>query len=158
MSLFERMRFKKLPLVTVCVLMAALWSCNKDQLEQVAKLQEQKAELESRVSELPAASDVESSSFNVQFDKDHYWVDAGSSLSVSYCLSMPGTVEVNAGNGWSAAVSRQDDKTGVISITAPDPASPGIITVKATGPEGITSETFKPNLLSSSATLTSIKI
>ncbi len=142
MSLFGRMKLKPLPLIAVCALMVASWSCNKDFEAQIAKLQEQKAELESRVSELPAASDAESAGFIIQFDKDHYWVDAGSSLAVNYQLSMPGSVEVNAGNGWSAVASNQDDKSGSISITAPDPASPGIITVKATDMSGNTAETF----------------
>ena len=136
------MKLKLLQLLAVFALLAASWSCNKDLADQIAKLQEQKAELEGRISELPVASDVESDGFSIHFDQEYYWVDAGSTIAIDYELSKPASVEVMAGEGWSAVVAKQGTSSGSISITAPDPASPGIITVKAAGNEGESAESF----------------
>ena len=131
---------KKLLILSLALVLCC--SCNKEQKDQLAQLQEQKAELESKETELPEQQKAESSDFSIQFENEYCWVDAGGSMSVNYQLSSPGSVEVTAGNGWSASVTSKDDESGSISITAPDPASPGIITVKATGAKGEAAESF----------------
>ena len=133
---------KKTALFILGIVLALCVSCNKGLQEELERLKDQKAELESKVAELPEAQRPESPGASIQFESEDLWVDAGGTVSVNYRLPFQGSLEVNAGSGWSASVARTDDESGSISITAPDPASPGVITVKATGSKGETSQSF----------------
>ena len=111
-----------------------LSSCTKDDA-LLFQLQEQKEELENTFKEMPDAAGVAASS-GISFDKDYYWVDAAGSVTVHYTTLQPASVTANAEEGWSVTVSATSDTEGDIVIAAPDPASSGIITVRATGKKG----------------------
>ena len=126
-----------LPLLAICLTV----SCSKDtDIDLLAQLESQKEELENSIKEMPGASDVQSS--GISFDKDHYWVDAAGSVTVHYTTCQSATVTASAGDGWSVRVSATGEKEGDIVVTAPDPASPGIITVMATDKNGNSEESF----------------
>ena len=133
---------KRLPyfLLILAVLLSS--GCNKDLKEQLDQLQGRVAELQGSVKEMPDAAGKIISDNRITFDKNFYWVDAAGSVSVHYTLENPAEVEVAAEQGWLAEVTKQSDKEGDITVTAPDPASPGIITVKATGEGGASTESM----------------
>ena len=116
--------------------------CNKDLKEQLDQLQGRKAELQDSVVELPDAVQNVICDNAITFDKDIYWVDAAGSVTVHYRLENPADVEVAAEQGWSAIVSNTSDKEGEIIVTAPDPASPGVVSVKAIGNRGDIAESM----------------
>ena len=126
----------------MCLVAFAFAACNERDRDLVSQLQEQKEELESTLKELPETAAVEPSDFNITFEKEIYWLDAGGSIDVGYNLSGAGSVEVSTEHGWSAVATRTGDTGGTITITAPDPASPGVITVKAVADRGNTAETL----------------
>lgn len=116
------------------LLMAA--GCNKDLQHQLDELQGRIAELQATVGELPEAGKEILPDNGMAFDKSCYWVDAAGSVTVHYSLESPADIEVSAEAGWTAQVSKASDTEGDITVTAPDPASPGLLTVKATGKGG----------------------
>lgn len=59
----------------------------------------------------------------LQFDKARYGISAGESITVEYTLPREGKVEVNAGEGWKASVEPNGGRHGIITLTAPDPAT-----------------------------------
>ena len=127
-------------LLILAVLLSA--GCNKDLKEQLDQLQGRVAELTDSVVELSAPSGNIASNNGITYDKDFYWVDAGGSVTVHFVLENPAEVEVSAEQGWLAEVTKQSDREGEITVTAPDPASPGIVKVKATGEGGTISESM----------------
>ena len=129
-------------MLTALILAALATACNKDDKALVDQLQDQKDELANIEKELPGASDPVPSDFNITFDRDCYWVDAAGSVTVHYTLAQPAAIEAIIQAGWSVAVVPVGEKEGNITLTAPDPASPGILTLKATTPGGATAESF----------------
>ncbi len=134
---------KKTLIVSLMLALALLFAvaCNKEDKARLADLQNQKAELEGEVMGLPEMSKP-LQDLAISFDNEHYWVDASGSVTVHYTLSRPASLDAVAEDGWAAAVSPSGDTEGDITVTAPDPASPGIIRVKATGSDGATYETI----------------
>lgn len=116
-------------------------ACNKEG-NLIYQLQSQKEEIESTVYQLPESETLDVSDLKLTLDREYYWVDAAGSVTVSYSLPQAASVEASARDGWSATVNPGGDKEGEIVITAPDPASPGIITLKATDNNGNTAESF----------------
>ena len=129
-------------LLTAFLMVALSVACNKEDKSLVAQLKAQKEELEGNVSEISGAEDVASSDFSITLDRDCYWVDAAGSVKVHYTLAQPAALEAVTQAGWNATVAPAGEKEGDITITAPDPASPGILTLKATAPGGATAESF----------------
>ena len=129
---------KKIVAITV-YFVVALTACTKDK-EMMSQLQSQKEELENTVKEMSEAAEAQTS--GISFDKDYYWVDAAGSVTVHYTTSQTATVTASAEDGWTVNVSASGEKGGDIVITAPDPASPGIITVKAVDKNGNSEESF----------------
>ena len=125
--------------VTAMVLMAA---CNQEQKAQLDELQGQKEALENSEKQLPEAQIPEPSMPGITFDKSYCWVDAAGSVTVHYTLGQPGDVEVSVGNGLQASVTAASATEGDITITAPDPAMPGVLAVKATSSNGEATEEF----------------
>ena len=136
------MKRKLLPILAVCALIVALWSCSKELKVQLVQSRELKAELEGQVKDLPEISGIETCGFGIRFDKEYYWVDAGGSITVNYEMSSPGSVAVVAGDGWSSTVTQAQDDKGSIFVSAPDPAAPIILTVSAGDVSGHTIERF----------------
>ena len=129
-------------LLTIIVLAALPLACNKQDKEQLADLEDRKAELESTVVDLPEASQAPLNNLPISFDEEYYWVDAAGSVTLHYNLSSPVSVEAIAEEGWNATVSSLGDREGTIVVTAPDPASPSVLKVKLTDSKGGTVETI----------------
>lgn len=62
----------------------------------------------------------------ISFDREKYGVDAGSSVTINYSLPETATVEVSPREGWGVSVN-SSGATGQIVITAPDAASPAML-------------------------------
>ena len=129
-------------LLSFLILTVLSVSCNKEDKARLAELQGQKADLDGKTVELPDNSEAKPGITAISFDKSHYWVDAAGSVTVHYRLDNPADVEVAADQGWMAEVSSTSDREGEIAVTAPDPASPGIITVKAVDKGGNITESM----------------
>ena len=127
-------------ILAVVTFLALMPACNKYDKFLVEQLQRHKDELGRVVGQLPEAQTPESATIGITFDKSYCWVDAAGSASVHYTLVQPAVVEVSIGNGLEAKVTAISDTEGDIIVTAPDPASPGILQVKVTGKSGIESE------------------
>ena len=104
-------------LLTIIVLAALPLACNKQDKEQLADLEDQKAELESTVVDLPEASQAPLNNLPISFDEEYYWVDAAGSVTLHYNLSSPASVEAIAEEGWNATVSSLGDREGTIVVT-----------------------------------------
>lgn len=130
--------------LTFALCLIAIASCNKQDREELARLQEELDGLKSEAAgNLPDANPVDGPKvISITFDKDTYWADAGSSVTAHYTLQQAADVEAFAQGGWSAEVNRSGDTEGDIVFTAPDPASPGTIVVKATDAKGNTAESI----------------
>ena len=115
-------------------------SCNQKYKTEIDGLEaELKSLAEKSQRDIPSQMDVDVPApveYRVSFDKERYGVDAGSSIAVRYSVSEKSTVEVVAGKGWNAVARSLSDTEGEIVITAPDPASPADIVVKATTESG----------------------
>ena len=122
--------------------LALLNACNKDDKSLLEQLESQRGELEKVEKQLPDALPPEPETPGITFDKSYCWVDAAGSVTVHYTLGRPGDVEVSVGNGLQAAVTAASATEGDITITAPDPAMPAVLAVKATGSDGNTTEEF----------------
>ena len=133
---------RKISVLILCLILALSAACNKELKDQLAELQDRKTALEEKVSELPEAAEIQPSDFCITFDNEDCWVDAGCSAKVHYSLDIPAKVEASSEHGWSVEVTPSSDNEGDVIITAPDPASPGIVKVKATNSNGYTTETF----------------
>ena len=133
---------KKSLVIIFVTLLAILVSCNKEEKAQLDDLQSQNAELEGTVVEVADAPEVESGPLDIAFDRQYYWVDAAGSVTLNYSLSRPASLEAFAEEGWTATVSSQGGKDGSIVVSAPDPASPSVVTLKVTDGEGVTAESF----------------
>lgn len=86
-----------------------------------------------------ATADIEvpqESAYLFTFDKYKYGVDAGASVSIPFSLPEKSTVEVIAKDGWSATVTMDTDVSGVIVVTAPDPAEYADLVAVATAEDG----------------------
>lgn len=129
----------------ILMLAAALFAgCNGELKEQLAQLQEQKSELEGATYGLPDAQQIVLPDLSIALDKCDCWVDARGSFEVHYTLNQPATLETEAGEGWSIVVenAQSGENEGTIKVTAPDPASPAIVRIKATTQNGSVAETF----------------
>ena len=124
---------KKILALSFCFALI-LSSCTKDDEALLTQLQSQKEELENTVKEMPGAADTKAS--GISFDKDYYWVDAAGSVTIHYTTLQSADVTAAADEGWNVTVSAKSKTVGDIIVTAPDPASPGIITVKAVDDNG----------------------
>ena len=71
---------------------------------------------------------------NIKFDKDRYGISAGESVTIEYTLSKEGKVIVKAQDGWKADVQPNGGRKGVITLTAPDPATTPALLVSAVFP------------------------
>ena len=131
---------KRVLILTLCAMLFA--SCDKEGKETLARLQSEMEELKAEsVGSLPSADPVDGPhDVAISFDKDIYWVDAAGSITAHYTLEQAADIEVSSQSGWSAVVNKSSDTEGYIVITAPDPASPGIIEVRATDAKGNTAE------------------
>ena len=114
-------------------------SCNKEEKLKVEQLRQDLENLQQQsIPGVSPAVDVripEDSEFAITFDKDGYGVDAAGSVTVRYSLPEAAAVEVIANDDWSATVSSSGAE-GEIVVTAPDPASPTGLVVKATTTDG----------------------
>lgn len=133
----------------VLVLAAILTvGCNKLEKQKVEQLEKDLAELENAgTPAVPDAQEVnvpEDGAFTITLDAARYGVDAAGSVEVGYTLQEAAALEVNAKEGWTAKVNATDGKTGTITVTAPDPASPADVVLKATTAEGKTAAVVLP--------------
>ena len=114
-------------------------SCNKEEKLKVEQLRQELENLQQQsIPGVPSPAEVvtpEDSEFAITFDKDGYGVDAAGSVTVRYSLPEAAAVEVIANDDWSATVSSSGAE-GEIVVTAPDPASPTGLVVKATTTDG----------------------
>lgn len=133
--------------MALCLMFLA--SCDKEGKETLARLQAEMEELKSEsVGTLPSAGEVDGPhDINIAFDKERYWVDAAGSITAHYTLAQAADLEVSGHDGWGVVVNKTSDTEGDIVITAPDPASPGIIVVKATDAKGNTAESVIETLV-----------
>lgn len=130
----------------------ALVACSKDDQLRLEQLQKDYAGLQAKaVEDVPAAADPASGtdpdSFAFSFDQAGYGVDAGQSVSISYSLPAAASVEVSAKNGWSASVTASSATEGVITVSAPDPASPCDIVATAKAESGSCTAVTLPLML-----------
>lgn len=121
-------------------------SCNKDDKLKVEQLQRELESLQQQsVAEVTPAEDVltpDGSGLAIVFDKAAYGIDAGGSVTVHYTLTSPASLNVTTGEGWSATITPAGETEGDITVTAPDPASPGILQIAAVGNDGVTAGAF----------------
>ena len=134
------MIFLRKVVLMLALSVALAWSCNN---EDKLKLEQMQQELEGLQQQslpgVPPESDVtipDDTQFAFTLDKACYGIDAGGSVSIAYSLPEAATVEVSTRDGWSATVSASGQKEGEIVVTAPDPASPTDIVVKAVAADG----------------------
>lgn len=135
---------KKSLIVSLMLALALLFTvaCNKEDKARLADLQNQTAELEGTVADLPEMPELSPQDLSISLDNDCYWVDGAGSVTVHYTLSKPASLDVVAEDGWHAEVSPSGETEGDITVTAPDPASPTVLTVKTTDGKGNTAENF----------------
>ena len=130
--------YKRLFVLVIAALLAVC--CNKEEKQKFEQLQQELSELEaSNAPTVPDAKDVnvpEDGDLSIAFDAIRYGVDAGSSVEVGYTLQESATLDISIKEGWSAVVNTSDGKSGTITISAPDPASPTDIVVTATTADG----------------------
>ena len=128
---------KRTILIALAILTAAA-SCNKAAEQELDRLQGDLESLRQKV--LPAipeetdAEEMPTGDFSFVFDNTEYVVDAAGSVDIRYTLPENSSVEVFVGEGWNATV--EGDATGVISVTAPDPAHPSELVAIATSATG----------------------
>ena len=125
-----------LPVLAAFTLFAAACTDYKSQMDQ---LQKDYDAISGRTVDVAPAADVTAPAadvFAVSFDKAGYGVDAAGSVTLRYSLPADAKVEVSARDGWSASVSPADGRSGEITVTAPDPASPSDIVITATASDG----------------------
>ena len=110
-------------------------SCQKQEKAELERLQQEADRLQQEMAGTGAPESgvfvSENAEFFIDFDKDRYGIDAGSTVSVHYTLPQAATLEVITKEGWSAVVNATGDKEGIIVINAPDPATSSDIVVKA---------------------------
>ena len=133
---------RKILILTLSVMLTLAASCSKQDKLQLEQLQRQIEEKESSVPQVPEQETPEPSDLYIEFESDHYWVDAAGSVTLRYMMPHAATVEAFTEDGWTATVAGQGDREGDIVVNAPDPASPGIVRVKATDLSGNTTESF----------------
>lgn len=129
-------------MLSIIVLTSLAIACNKEQQRQLAELQGQKEAIESSVKEMAEAQQPAVNDFEITFDKEYYWIDAGGSVTLHYTLAQTASLSVSVGEGWSATIAPAGETAGDITVTAPDPASPGIVKIQAIVDGGATAETF----------------
>ena len=135
-------------ILALALLFAA--ACNKEDKLKLEKLQQELEELQQSLPGVPSAAEVtepEDSEFAFTFDKAGYGVDAAGSVTVRYSLPAAATVEVIANGGWTATVNPGSGTGGEIVVTAPDPAVPTGIVVKATSTDGSQTAATLPILI-----------
>ncbi len=118
--------------------------CNDLERLKLEQLQQEKASIESETREVPEAGEAtapEAVPYGFTFDRPCYGVDAGGSVTVHYFIEEASSVEVSAPQGWSAVLNAVESE---IVVSAPDPASPGDITVTATAADGRTTAAVVP--------------
>ena len=126
--------------LTIIVLASMAMACSRDDREKLEQLQQDLAHLQEQ--ELPSVPEarqpVEPSAdaFAFAFEKTGYGIDAAGSVTIRYSLPGAATVEVSAGDGWSASVNASGAAEGEITVTAPNPASPTDIVATATAADG----------------------
>ena len=139
---------KKLYILMLATAMILVAACNKEEKLKVEELQQELMQLQN--STLPGVSDPvdpaaqSKDAYGFTFDAVRYGVDAAGSVAVGYSLPVASTIEVFTRDGWSAVVNAADDKSGTITVTAPDPASPSEVVVKATTADGRTTAASLP--------------
>ena len=116
-------------------------SCNKEDKLRFEELQKELTDLEN--GQLPGVSDPvdpaavpEDEAYAFTLESGRHGVDAAGSVSVGYSLPVASTIEVFVKDGWSAVVNAADDKSGTVTVTAPDPAVPTEVVVKASTADG----------------------
>ena len=140
---------KKLYILMIATAMILVAACSKEEKLKVEELQQELSQLKDNASPGmsdpidPAAAPAEGE-YAFCLDAVRYGVDAAGSVAVGYSLPVASTLEVMVKDGWSAVVNAADDKSGAIVVTAPDPASPSEIVVKATAADGRTTATLLP--------------
>ena len=129
-------------ILSLCLVLGLSSSCDKESKAELERLQQELDNIKSEaVVTLPEAGQVEApGEFDITFDQDSYWVDAAGSVTAHYTLRQAATLEVTPTDGWSVVVNKSSDTEGDIVITAPDPASPGLISIKALGSKGLSGE------------------
>jgi len=129
------------------LLFLCLVSCNKEDQLRLEQLQNELSDLEQTpAASVPGSVDPQTEEpvpFCISFDKEKYGVDAGGSVTVEYTLPSAGTVTASAAEGWTVTVDSQE-ASGVITVTAPDPASPVDIVLTANDADGNTFATVLP--------------
>lgn len=130
--------YKRFAILAIAIALVA--GCNKEEKQKVAQLEGELAALEGQqLPGVPAGQDVvtpNQGAFGFTFDVAKYGVDAGGSVTVGYSLDEEATIEVIAGDGWSASVNATDSKSGQIIVTCPDPAVHSDIVAKAVTADG----------------------
>ncbi len=128
---------KRLVLFIVVVLLAV--SCNKEDREHLAQLEQELAELQGIEPAVPGSPEIvppEEEDYAFTFDAACYGVDAGQSVSIKYSLPAASSIEITTKDGWTAVQKVTGDTEGEIVVTAPDPASPSEIVVTAGTSDG----------------------
>ena len=140
---------KKLYILMLATAMILVEACDKEEKLKVEELQQELTQLQNN--NVPGVSDPvdpadapDEEAYAFSFDAGRYGIDAAGSVDIGYSLPEASTVEVFAKDGWSAVVNSADGKSGIITVTAPDPASPSEIVVKATASDGRTTAASLP--------------
>lgn len=137
---------KKLILISAMLMLLAS-SCQKEEKERLAQLQEELAALEQGAApSVPGSGDpvqAPEGEYAFSFDKEFYGVDAGSSATIEYTLPEASTVEIVVKDGWTATVA-ENGTTGTITVTAADPAHPTELLATATSATGRRTATVLP--------------
>lgn len=133
---------RKLLILSCCLALGLFTACDKASKDELERLRQELDNIKAEaVGVLPDAGPVdEPADFVITFDKESYWVDAAGSIPIHFTLTEEASVEVSAQEGWGTRVSMATGTEGDIVVTAPDPASPGLIAIKTTTDKGVTSE------------------
>ncbi len=138
--------YRRLFILVIAAFLAVC--CSKEEKQELDQKQQELFDLKNvQVPDVPDPQIVEvqaDADYGFSFDAERYGVDAGSSVSVGYSLPEASTLEVIVKDGWSAVVNSSDEKSGTIVVTAPDPASPSEIVVKATTADGLNTAAVLP--------------
>jgi len=135
---------RRLLILSCCLALALCAACDKTSKDDLERLRQELDKIKSEaVGVVPEAGKVDvPGQLDIIFDKESYWVDAAGSVAVHYTLTEAATLQVSAQEGWSTRVNAANGTEGEIVVTAPDPASPGLVTIKATTDKGISAETM----------------
>ncbi len=132
----------------ILILALAAVACNQADKLRLEELEADYASLQGKTEAVVPASVVPREDvpgeYQFSFDQLRYGVDAGSSVSIRYSLPEASEVDVIAKEGWTASVSATSATEGIITVTAPDPASPSQVFVTARSEGGKTAAGILP--------------